>query len=249
MLMLIMLFMMASCERESGASGFNSPEAAVIAYLEGLRDSDLDRMINAFALEVYIENYDFEAFLNRVRAYIPMQEVRMPNTNEFVTAMNIESRRASIIDGITFQYISLSDPDFDVSLPITIEEGEAGAFISHLNDNLDALDLLSLEILGFIPPEALIEIYLSEANQNILVYQAVVQGVDELVNCVAVFELDGNRYLLTVEVGNFDGQWYLLQLGGNVSALLGIGWQQQGIIPVESIDDLDLDLEALIISP
>lgn len=253
MLAPILLLMAVGCGNETGESstssaiGFNSPEDAVVAYLEGLRDSDLDRMINAFAIEIYIENYDFEAFSNRMRWHSPMQDVRMPNINEFVTAMNIENRRATIIDGIIFQYIFLSYPEFDALSVTFIDEGEESDFVREFSDNLNDLDLSSIEIIGFIPPEALTELYQSEINQNNIANQTGIVGVGELVNQVAAFELDGNKYLLAVEVGNYNGQWYLLNLGGNVSALLGIGVYQQGIMPVDSIDDLELDLEVLIV--
>ena len=38
--------------------GFRSPEEAVVAYLEGLRELDFGQMINAFSVEAHVENFD-----------------------------------------------------------------------------------------------------------------------------------------------------------------------------------------------
>ena len=257
-LLLIFLLTMAGCATQSNASlqtperaSFDSPEDAVIAYLEGLRYSDLDRMIGAFALESYVENYNFEALLNRVRVYSPALEIRMPNANALVTAMNIENRRARIVDGIIFQYILLSDPEFNMTAPHVIEDGQAGEFVSRFNESLNAPTLNSIEVLGFIPPEALMELYLSEANQSNIMRQAEVLGADQLISRVAVFEMDGNKYLLLVDAVEYSERWYISQLGGNISVLLGISHMWFGLLPVyladEGIDIFDgIDLQALM---
>lgn len=266
-LVFLLLFVMAGCGDEANSdlvsteaegatevvlaelvveTGFDSPEDAVIAYLEGLRDSDLNRMIYAFAVERYVENYNFEALLNRLQAYTLTHEIRMPNANEFVTAMNIESRRARVIDGIIMQHIFLAHPELDMLATQAVDVEHISDFVGDFSENLNALDLYSIEILGFIPPEALDERYLSEHNQSVLASQAEVLGAEQLASRVAVFEMDGEKYLLLVDVAEYKGAWYLSDLGGNIGILLNISSFLQGMFPAEHVPG-SVDVQALIV--
>ena len=176
-------------------AGFHTPEDAVIAYLEGLRDSDLNRMMEAL-------------------------------------------------------------PD---DLPEEISADEViGGFIAHLNwllehfqSPLHPSEFQSLEILGFVPPEALDERYASEGNQNVLSNQAERIGVEQLVSRVVLFALGGENYLLIVDVADFGGEWRLSQFGGNLGALLFIAPQMHGMIPPEFVDEFlgEIDLDSAMTLP
>lgn len=221
--------------------GFDSPEDAAMAYLEGLRDADLNRMISAFAVEIYVKEYNFEASLNRLKSYIPMQEIKLPNTNEFVTSMNIENRRGNVTSVILNQYLFLCDTEFDQSRPHVIQdEMDANKFVAQLEKNLNGLDFQTLELVGFIPPEELTEIYSAEINQNNLARRAEVCGANKLVSCVAVFKLDGNEYLLCLDTIEYDGKWYIEQFGGNIGLLLSIDIFSRGILSAELYDKINL---------
>lgn len=232
----------------SGNTGFDSPEEAVVAYLEGLRDADLERMLDAFALETYVENYDFEAVLNRLQAYIPSFDIMMPNVNPFITAINIENRRGFVINRIAFQLLSLSTPEYmDMMVAQHIEEGDAGLFVSAFIERLNAMNLQSIEVLGFIPPEATNERYLSEQNKDSLALQAEALGADQLVSCIVVFSMNGNSYLLMVDAIEYSGRWYIVQFSGNIGALLGLAVSMQGIISIEQLAGMGIDVQALIV--
>jgi len=214
-------------------TGFNSPEDAAEAYFEGLRNTDLNCMISTFAVESYAENYNFEAAMNRMKVYVPSQEIKLPNSNEFITAMNIESRRSSVTNMILRQYLFLCDSEFDQSQPQIMEDDIAvSEFVAQLNKNLDTNKFQTLEVLGFIPPEALTDMYSSEQNKKNIARLAEVYGADELVSRVAVFELDGSRYMLCLDAVDYGGKWYISQFGGNIGALMSVASFTMGIVPV-----------------
>ena len=175
-----------SAEIEAGYTGFQSPESAVTAYLEGLRDSDLNRMIEAFS----------------------------------------DDARAEEAIGSFIALLHWLFEDFNIPF--------------------SASDLQSLEILGFIPPEALSELYLSEANQENLSRQAERLSAEQLVSRAVVFELGGEKYLLMVDVADFGGEWRISDFGGNLGALLSIASFMQGMIPPEFVGEFieGIDLEA-----
>lgn len=213
--------------------GFNSPEDAAEAYLEGLRNTDLNCMISTFAVESYAENYNFEAAMNRMKVYVPSQEIKLPNSNEFITAMNIESRRSSVTNMILRQYLFLCDSEFDQSQPQIMEDDLViSEFVAQLNKNLNTNKFQTLEVLGFIPPEALTDMYSSEQNQKNIARLAEIYGADELVCRVAVFELDGSRYMLCLDAVDYGGKWYISQFGGNIGALMSVASFTMGIVPV-----------------
>ena len=223
-------------------SGFDTPEDVIRAYLEGLRDSDLDRMISAFAVESFIENYDFEATLDRLQIYMPGgMEVNMPNANRLVTEMNVEYRRGQVVDMIISQHLLLLLLEME---DMTQRIEDAGLFVNQFTETLNAPNFQSLELIGFVSPELLDEHYGSEMNQNNLALRAELIGASQQVSRVAVFELDGDRFLLFVDVVDYGGNWYIRYFGGNLSSLLGMAPFMQGIVPPpfvhEFIDEIEI---------
>ncbi len=215
-------------------AGFSSSEEAAKAYLEGLRDGDLSRMISTFGIETYAKQYDYNAFTKRIGAYIPAAEIHFPNSNEFLTAMNTESRRSRVTTAIIYQYIALASPNFDSTAPQQFkEEAQIDKFLAEYEANLTSLKLETLSIVEFISPETLSAQYLSEANQQNLAENAAVLGADKIESNVAVFTLDGKKYLLCYDAAQYGDQWFLSQLGGNIGALMSISSQYSGLVPEE----------------
>ena len=99
------------------------------------------------------------------------------------------------------------------------------------------LNFRSLEILRFIPPEELTEIYLSEVNQINIAQNAEIFGAEQLQSVAVLFELGGERYLLIAHVADYNGEWYIAHLGGNLGALLGLDPFAQGIILPAFVDE------------
>ena len=231
--------------------GFDTPEEAVIFYLEGLRDSDLNQMLSAFAIETFVENYDFEELIERVKSYHPAMDVRMPNANEFVESMNVVQRLGTVNVNIISKYLTLTqDMDFVLMMPYIIRDPEeVSGFLLQFERNLDSPDLESIEIIGFIPPESLHEFYLDEGNQMHIERHAELFGVDEIANRIVVFQMGRHQYMLFVEVGNYDGQWHLLHFGGNAAVLVGISHFHMGLLVPEEIERYfdDINIERLIV--
>jgi len=205
--------------------GFDTPEDAVVAYLEGLRDLDFDRMIDAFAVEVIIEHYDLESSLNRIRLY-DSTFAMLPNANEFATTLNIEMRRNRIITWIRTHYLALTHPELMMEdnlfrIHYRIAEDGAADFILSLTDALNAIEFQSLEVLGFLLPE-LSEIQMSQHQEEHIRQWTIEQGADQLVGRIVVFELDGHKYLLFADVVNYGDRWFLNSVGGLFASLARI---------------------------
>ena len=228
-------FLSGERSQESGQveRGFDTPEEAIIAYLEGLRDSNMDKMLSAFAIEVYIENFDFESQVDRLGAHMLHMDVGLPNANEFATSVNVERRRGKIVEQIYLHNFVFADIYLD-GRPEIVED--ASTFTREFEADLNRPNFQTLEVLGFIPPEAFNEIYLDERNQENLARWARVLGVDELANLAVVFQLDGQRSILFAELGSYNGQWFMLHLAGNLSHIMGISSLHAGVIPPGATD-------------
>jgi len=102
-------------------------------------------------------------------------------------------------------------------------------------------NLNTLNILGFIPPERLNEFsevlggmyleesFFSEEMQNLLLQRAEILGADSSSGLMAVFEINDNIYLLSIELIEYNGKWYIIDFGGLFFSALGI---RSALIPV-----------------
>ena len=89
------------------SAGYATPEDAVSAYIEALQQADLQVMARAFAIETFAANYDFTGYLELIRAYSPTAPIKLPASDPFNVALNIESRSAQVVGGILYQYLKL----------------------------------------------------------------------------------------------------------------------------------------------
>ncbi|MBN1775828.1 MAG: hypothetical protein JW817_05115 [Clostridiales bacterium] len=223
---------------DTGASqiegkGYDTPEEAAEAYLIALRDQDMNAMISTFAIESYVENYDFNAMVERLQAYTPNMELPFPNSTPHTKELNLESRRKIVTQSITIQYFFYN---------YLIDDSGYGTTLT-LNDYPDLVDDMEkaskdyffedLEITGSMDPEDLSDLYEGERNQENIAKQVKPYGVkrDEVANVVITFELDGDEYIFCPQLIEYNGRWYIQTFQGNLSNLIGLGYYAGAITP------------------
>lgn len=241
-----------SAKQQSAESGhydasYDTPEKAVSVYLEGFKNMDLEQMMSTFAIASYVDEYDFEGQIERIRGYSYNLEVKLPNATPLARDLNMESRRSSISSSILKQYVSLSS--LKVSLADTQafeDEKEAKEFAGRFGRNLEDVKTDTMKLLGFIPPEELSDIYAMDVNKKNIAKLAEIYGADEMVSCAAVFELDGETYLMCADTASYGGKWYLTGLGGNLGSILGIDSFKGGLLPLSGMD-YDIDWKELMV--
>jgi hypothetical protein len=113
---ILLLIFLSGCMKPSEGQtyegpGFANPEDAARAYLTFLKDQNLSGMLSTFAIESYVEHYDLESFIKRLRSYHPALTIKLPNTNEYTKELNIGMRRSQISDQIVRQYMYHQTPD------------------------------------------------------------------------------------------------------------------------------------------
>ena len=217
--------------------GFATPEEAAEAYLNGLRDQDVNAMLSAFAVESYAAHYDFAALVERLKSYQPSFEMRLPGINEYTRQLNIEGRRSQLASQIIIQYLNYTAPDvLNNYSPVILEDATAIAeFLEEFENATQDYVFADIEITGTIQPEDMSDMYLSEANQRNIALQAKTFGAeaDDVENVIITFEANGHKWLFCPQAVRYDGKWYLQSLQGNIACLLGLSVYTGGITPTD----------------
>lgn len=218
------------------SEGFESPEAAIQAYIAGIQDENLEQMLSTFAIETLVEHYDFEAMLARVRIYTIYSGIKLPNTNPLFQSLNVEARKNEIVQSIMYQLLSFHMPDLDFSQSTTFASDnyveDIARFLETFENNTRSLALKSLVLGDFIAPETLSDVYLIEQNQQNMSRIASIQGADEVKSMVVALTVEGRPYILCCDVVRYGDVWYLLSLGGNIAQLLGMNPYTGGLVPM-----------------
>jgi len=231
---------MSAYEKPVGANdntiegpGYASAEDAVNAYLVAFGNADVKGMISTFAVESYVENFNLEAQIERLRAYAPTLPQLFPSNNQFTTELNIQRRQSQIADGIRLQYMSLFIPDAInnfVTTPIA-DDQEARDFVRILGDQSYNESMRSLKIIGFVSPDRLHDKYASEQNQRNIDKTMEIIGAQRLENVVARVKINHQIYLFCFDVARYGEKWYIHSLSGNIGVILGISAYAMGVIP------------------
>lgn len=252
-------------------AGFDSPENAVREYIEGMKNHDLVRMTNAFAIDTYVQHFDYEASLERfglTREKTKDSDITLP------APPTAETRLQEIVNSILFQYWVLNATEFGAKdFPDFADEtGLAEEMLSHFDqywENPDTNLLNTGKLIGFIPPEMLIKD--EQIRQNILdsgilrgniseyadipydeitdtgVKQTKHTGADKFENLVAVIEFDSNPHLMLVVAYAYGDRWYLESFGGNIGCVLFIPPQLQSVMFRSHFYISDSELEEYLI--
>ena len=213
-------------------AGFDTPEAAIICYLEGLKNLDFEQMLSAFAWETQIAHYDFNAYYNRIKAYTPSMKPRMPSVNDFMLSVNLHELRSAQIDAIyrSLEVYIMGD-DYPNGMAITLrEDGEADAFLQKFdNGRLEKLTIMS--DIRFISPDTVTNNKFSlEKNQENFIKQSAYYGADQVVNIVALASVWDETLYCCPTVARYGDRWYLVSVGSFTSSILAISSDRQAFV-------------------
>lgn len=218
------------------SAGFDSPQMAAAAYLEGLKAGDLDHMMSAFAVESYVEYYKLQEYLEQVGSYgFLRQEINLPVVDGLSRAMNIRSRKKEVVGQAAGQFASVCILNGSYYGHLPMPEAKLGSndYVQGLAKMIDATDMDSMKILGYIPPEALSKDYASDNSRKLRTNQAGICGADKQESCAVAFEIGGNKYIICPDTVEYKGKWYIKTLNGQLSTQLSISGELMGTMPID----------------
>ena len=224
-------------EPESGngkleGDGFESPEAAVTCYLEGLKNLDFKQMLSAFAWETMAEHYNVRAQITRIKAYTPSLKPRFPELNGFIRSVNMYSYLSQQLDGIysSLEFYILRG-DYPDGMPVNLKnEEEVDAFLSKF-DNGRIDQLTELKNIHFLSPDDVTDQKFSmEANKKNYVKMNARFGADEVVDLPALAEVGDEVLFCCPTVGRYGDKWYLLSVSSMTNAILGVPYYAHAFV-------------------
>jgi len=203
--------------------GYDTPEEAAEAYLTALKNQDVDAMASTFAVESYVENYDLAALCERLQAYTPSLDMKLPASNDYNARLDVETRKAVIISQIEYQYFVFNVPSADMESTLLLEDHPD--IVSSMEKDTKDYVFADLEITGTMKPEDLTDIYSSESNQETIAAQVKPYGVDEkdVATVIITFDASGKNWYFCPQLIRYEGKWYVQTLSGNLAGLLS--WQ------------------------
>lgn len=203
--------------------GFPTPEEAVIAYFDGLKNADVKQMLRAFAWETPAERYDIDAYLDYTRSFYPSHDP-LPIAGDFASQANmhyLRNRQAGHIYRSFVQYLLpenfLSDHESPKGSAMIgrLKEDELETLIHHLMDHeqekIDALH--RIDHIRFITPDQATDRAFSELSpEYYYAGQAALYGADEVRDMVAVADIGEEHILVAPTVARYGDRWYMADL-------------------------------------
>ena len=215
--------------------GYDSPEEAVTAYLEAMKKGDARGMLSTFAIETYVSEMDAQVELERYRAFYPTLGIQMPLGGEYQQQLAVAARYGQLADNLFYQWMLYSWPEgyeeFGGTTISLTEDGAVEAFLAGLAENDAAARWQEMEIVEFVEPAELSDMYLNESNQQNIARQAASYGCDELVSVVAKLDIGGEEWYQCMDVACYGGKWYNLSFVGYIGHLLGLSYPTAGLFP------------------
>lgn len=210
--------------------GFDTPEAAVQAFLEALREQDLPSALRTFAWETRIQYGSLEGALERNKTWNRSLSPNFPKGSGLLDAMNVELARQYVISSLQYTLLALVNPDLDCMQVYSVnpkEEGSVAAFVAAFDlSRLDVLGTLGdIRILtvqegvdqGYLPDTALSE-SLARSVEN----KRVSYGAEQLELRLAVFTMGGETYLFAPTIVRYADRWYLYHTSSEIMSLLDV---------------------------
>ena len=212
--------------------GFDTPDAAVTCYLEGLKNLDFEQMLSAFAWETQVSHYNFNAYYNRIKAYLPTTKPRMPSVNEFMMSANLHELRSAQIDSIysALEVYILGNDHPQCKAIVLKEQSEIDAFLQKFaNGRLEKLTEMSN--IRFVTPDSITNSKFSEKkNQENFAKQIAVYGAKNVVNIPALADIGDETLFCCPTVALYGDRWYLVSVSSFTTMMLGISSNCQAFI-------------------
>ena len=225
-------------------SGFETPEEAVIWYVEELKSMDIDKMISAYAVESWEDHYQMSKELEVRKQYYGCALPWIDQKNTYARALNLENRRSTILEEITHQYLSLIGSDFYTEKYGLIDLYSTDETVDELLDRVfpEVEDgfLQNITVQNFTTQEDINGLCGEESVQGYVEYYREICGAEDFRPIAARLQVDGEDWLISFDAIEYDGRWYLFQAHGIIGTYLQMDEARRG---VESFEDIEKETE------
>lgn len=243
MLVLALLVPVAVAETTHEGAGYDSPEDAVLAYIEALNRGDVDDMLSTFALETFADNCDTDAYLVRMRAISPTMIYGVPVNGAYSRSLLINARYAQIAHMLMQQYMELSASMNGFSIALDDVQARTEMEERFEGSPLNAWEG-SVQFVNWINPALVDEKIAYPINLLNGALQTAYYGADDVDWKIAHLKLNGANSVLFMQCAKYGDRWYNGELSGLPGAVMGLPTNSAGMV-IEGVTDYGVDLSAL----
>lgn len=224
-------------------TGYASPEKAVEAYLNYLKEENLEGAMSTFAVESYADNFDMKAYYEYMQSYTAFITNGGQMTSGFYfdsdmsRDINIESRRAYICSGINkqlMQIVKTNSPDTRIAENLNqqirfeddnISAGDVMTFLSTdpMLDSIAIGEYLTIEDFDF--PN-------TQTRDKAMEDKEKYWGAD-LEEVIVELNIAHEDYTLFMLCVCYDNKWYVADFGNPTGLNCGITYVSMGMVPEE----------------
>lgn len=225
--------------------GFETPEAAVLAYLAAMKKGDVDEMISTFAIETLVDNYDLITHIEISGGYSANMTYPICSDNEYTRSILLLRRQTALNNALLKQYFYFNAEEESLySNPTTFGKNHPYQTPSELFDALMNPNwmrtlagmsynepLTDTELKRLLPTEYWEDVHLVE-KYNL---QRKSYFCYEDISTVAVeVYLDGELYHFFMEAVCYGGKWFNFQHGGFLATTyMNQPTLSEGFVPVD----------------
>jgi hypothetical protein len=197
---------------------FTKPEDAIHHFAAALSENDLQKALQACAVEEYAKGFDFVGMVDRLKTLMPIQQMA-PSEYDLFVEMNKISAMGTLVNQMKMMIYSFFVPEVKDGKPMYVGVGMDDA--KKFAEAVDPGKLKNLKLLRIDPPVQ--NILNSEKNIENFQKMAVLYGAQEMTERIALYELDGKTYLGGFGLLRYGDGWKILRLNSNLAGLSAMG--------------------------
>ena len=209
--------------------GYDSPEDAVMAFLEGMNDGDAPEMLSTFAIESFVEHADPEDYLRRLRTFNLSLTNGIPYGSDYDRSLKVSVRYGEIARALMMQYVEKSAHTEGMPLPLNDEEALQDLLAQFTGSPVNDWSS-NVEFVEWIDPVMVSHNFYSVVNLRNIATQMACAGADDYAELAAHIRLNGVDAIQFMECIRYGDRWFNLNVQGNLANLYGLDSYSAGLL-------------------
>jgi len=212
----------------SEGPGFDSPEAAAYAFLDGLKAGDLDAMLGTFAIQSFASKCDFSAYTGRFMEFSFSSlnsSCPFPHDSAIGVQANVQARIGNLTASLPRQILNMVSPETNQSGVVSLPDANSQqAFIAQIAADFASYPYAGINNIATTDPASLSSIYSSDKVAADIVKNEQTLGLnqDEYKDVAITLDMGGQTWIFSPSAGYYHGRWYLISANSYLAILLNM---------------------------